>query len=165
VRRAVLDRAGRALYVHAVTEAERRDAGIVRHDLQSGQRTQVVEPLPDSEVYGPTFSTSLVWRADGAELAVQSCGASQCRTRVLDVAGEQVRSYDSTPHGELIGFDADRLYAYDACHWAPCDVLAMERSGGGTRVLAHDAYDATLLEGSVTRLSIETHEGIQEVRP
>lgn len=166
VRSAVLDQSGTALYVHAVTEGERRDAGVVRHDLPTGASMRVVEPLPASDAYGPTFATSLVWRTDGAELAVQSCGASQCRTRILDVASGTVQTYDGTPHGELIGFDAAALYAFEACHWAPCDVLAIERSGGGSRVVVHDAYDARLVyDGSATRLSIETLEGIREVRP
>jgi hypothetical protein len=166
VRGAVLDTSGRALYVHAVTDGERRDAGVVRHDLATGRQTQVVEPLPDSDVYGPTFATSLLWSADGRELAVQSCGFSRCRTRVLDTASGALRTFDENFHGALIGFDRQALYAFDACHWAPCDVVTIDRSTGATSVVAEDAYDASFSAGEGrSRLMVEATNGWAEVAP
>jgi len=166
VRSAVLDGAGGAIYVHAVTDPERRDAGVVRHDLASRVRVQVVEPLPESEEYGPTFATMLAWRADGAELAVQSCGFSRCRTRVLELASGVVDTYDRAPHGQLIGFDADSLYAFGACHWAPCDVVAVERATGNSKVLVEEAYEAQLSSGpGGPLLTFETSAGSAELVP
>lgn len=166
VRSAVLDAAGRALFVHTVTDGSRRDAGVVRHELATGAQTQVVEPLPDSDVYGPTFATSLQWSADGRDLAVQSCGFSRCRTRVLDTTSGSVRTFDEHPHGALIGFDQEELYAFDACHWAPCDVLVVDRATGATSVIAEDAYDASLgAAAGLSRLSVETISGWREVAP
>lgn len=166
VRSAVLDGRGAAIYVHAVTDAGRQDAGVVRHDLATGGSTQVVDPLPPSEEYGPTFATMLAWRTDGAELAVQSCGFSRCRTRVLDLASGVVRTYDAEPHGQLLGFDAQSLYAFNACHWAPCDVLAIERASGASRVLVEDAYEARLASGpGGPKLEFETSAGRAELAP
>ncbi len=166
VRSAVLDGGGRALYVHSVTADGRRDAGVVRHDLPDGGQTQVVEPLTDSDEYGPTFATSLVWSLDGSELAVQSCGFSQCRTRVLDAASGEVQVVPADGHGALLGLDRRRLYAYAACHWSPCDVLAIDRASGVAMVLVEEAYEAVLtLRDGTSRLIVETAAGSREVVP
>jgi len=166
VRSAVLDPAGRALYVHAVAEEDRRDLGVVRHDLATGQHSQVVEPLPASERFGPTFATSLHWSLGGGELAVQSCGFSLCRTRVLDTMSGSVESFGTATHGALVGLDSQALYAFDACHWSPCDLLAIERGTGTARVVAEEAYEATLRAGSGGSLiTLTTPAGSLEVAP
>ena len=166
VRSAALDPAGAALYVHSVTGADRRDGGVVRHDLATGARTQVVPPLPPSPLYGLTFATRLAWSADGTELAVQSCGADACRTRILDSADGRVTTYDAAPHGTLLGFDREVVFAYDACHWSPCDVIAIERASGERRLAAEQVRDARAAtsDGSL-RLTVETSAGTVEVAP
>ncbi|HUG47338.1 MAG TPA: hypothetical protein VMP67_02885 [Candidatus Limnocylindria bacterium] len=166
VRSAVLDPSGAAMYVHAVTEGERRDAGVVRYDLTSGEHSRAVDPLPVSERFGPTFATSLVWSTDGRELAVQSCGFSLCRTRVLDTLSGALQTFDDEPHGALLGLDGASLYARDTCHWEPCDVLAIERLTGKSRVLVEEAYEAQLTTDSHGfRLTYQTSAGSTELRP
>lgn len=166
VRSAVMDATGRFLYIHSVASGDRQDGGVVRHDIVTGAQSRVVPPLPYSEDYGPTFATSLVWSVGGGELAVQSCGFSRCRTRVLDVASGEVETVPDTGHGTLLGFDEQRLYAYDACHWSPCDVLAIERHDGRTEVIVEDAYDVSLVAvDGAARLRVETSAGRLEVKP
>jgi hypothetical protein len=166
VRSAVMDASGRFVYIHSVTADERQDGGVVRHDIVTGEQVKVVPPLPYSEEYGPTFATSLVWSVTGDELAVQSCGFSRCRTRVLDVTTGAVQAVTDAGHGALLGLDRQRLYAYDACHWSPCDVLAIERGDGGAGVIAEDAYDASLTAiDDGAQLLIETSAGRREVKP
>jgi hypothetical protein len=166
VRSAVIDGTGRFLYAHSVTANDRQDGGVVRHDIVTGEQVRVVAPLPYSEEYGPTFATSLVWSVDANELAVQSCGFSRCRTRVLDVASGAVETVTDAGHGTLLGLDRQRLYAYDACHWSPCDVLAIERRDGSAGVIVEDAYDArlTAVEGTA-QLRAETSAGRLELKP
>ena len=166
VRSAVLDPRGSAIYVHAVTDPARQDAGVVRYDLATGGFVQVVEPLAESAEYGRTFATTLAWRADGAELAIQSCGFSRCRTRVLELASGDVQALDREPHGQLIGFDANSLYAFDTCHWAPCAVVAIERASGTSRVLVEEAYEAQLSSSwGGPLLTVQTSAGSMELAP
>ncbi|HSH21643.1 MAG TPA: hypothetical protein VK992_03370 [Candidatus Caenarcaniphilales bacterium] len=166
VRSALLDRSGGALYVHAVAAADRRDLGVTRHELATGHRDLVVGPLPSSEVFGPTFATELRWSVDGEALAVQSCGMSACRTRVLDVTTGVLSSYEGSGHGALVGVTADRLYVFDRCHWSPCRVLAIDLDSGVASEIAEEAFSASLVtEAGRQVLRIDTAAGRQEVTP
>jgi len=166
VRSALLAPDGGSLFVHRVGKADRRDLGVTRHDLTSGGQMQVVEPLPVSDTFGPTFATNLSWSADGTELAVQSCGADRCRTRVLDAATGEVAVYAGDGHGSLIGFDRSQLVTWDTCHWAPCAVLAIDRATGEASTFAEEAFDASLSwsDGDLV-LIVDTPAGQLEVRP
>jgi hypothetical protein len=168
VRSALLAPDGASIYVHRVTQSERHDLGVMRHDLVSGEQVQVVEPLPESDVFGPTFATTLGWSLADDELAVQSCGADRCRTRVLDATSGTVQTYADAGHGSLIGFDRSTLVVYDTCHWAPCAVLAINRDTGGVTTLVKEAFDArltTTTDGAALLLIVDTPAGQLEVRP
>ena len=166
VRSAILDPAGTALYVHAVTADERADAGVTRFDLATGRSTSVLDPLPADDAFGPTFATELRWSAGGSELAVQSCGFSRCRTRIVDIESGHVETFAGAGHGSLIGVTSDTLIAWDACHWSPCAVLAIDRGTGEAATIAEEATGASLAirEGHPS-VSVETAAGTLEVAP
>lgn len=166
VRSAVLDPSGKALYVHAVSAIDRRDMGVTRHDLSSGTRGVVVAPPSASDAIGPTFATELRWSVEGDALAVQSCGYSACRTRVLDVATGEVQAFDNPPHGQLVGLTAGTIYALEAGHSAPCSLLAIDRAGGPTTSVFNDALSASLVvDARGPLLRVESHAGVQDIRP
>lgn len=166
VRSAILDPSGAALYLHSVTEADRRDLGVIRLDLVGGGNTVVLEPIEQSAAFGRTFSTEMRWSIEGDALAVQSCGPAACRTRVLDIGSGEVRTHDDPPHGTLIGVAAGALYTLGACHWSPCSVLAIDRASGHAAVLFEEAYGATLSSDAAgLLLTVETPAGTEEVRP
>lgn len=167
VRSAVLDPGGESVYVHAVTASARADGGVVRHTFDGAPPTTALPALPADNRFGRTFGTLLAWSADGATLAVQSCGMEACRTRLLDVSSGRIDLLDDVAHGTLIGVTETHLIAYDACHGQPCAVLAIERGTGQARMLAPEAWDATLAfdpTGSAT-VSMSTPAGYLEVAP
>jgi hypothetical protein len=166
VRGATIDASGRYLFVHSVTHPDRRDGGVIRHDLQSGEQAQVVPRLPDSAYFGPTFGTLLAWSAEGDDLAVQSCGFSHCRTRILDTENGRVETYAGSGHGALIGLTRDSLVTFAACHWEPCAVLAIARPSGAVTELIEEAYGASLsLDNGSPLVQLQTAAGTLEVTP
>jgi hypothetical protein len=166
VRSAVLNLDGTALYVHSVGREDRRDLGISRIDLATGTATPVLAAPAADDSFGPTFSTELVWSLDGSNLAVQSCGVDRCRTRTLDVTTGGVETYAGEGHGDLVALTSESLYVFDACHWAPCPLLELDRATGTVRVIAEDAYSAELVaDGARTVIRIETTADTEEVVP
>ena len=166
-RSALIAADGRAVYVHSVSAA-RADAGVTRYDLDgSDESTLVVPPLPADERFGRTFGTQLAQSADGGTLAVQSCALHACRTRLLDVASSQVRMLDDAGQGALVGVTAGHLVAYRDCSGLPCAVISISRATGATRVLADEAWSASVVGGSDAPavVSIQTAAGIVEVAP
>jgi hypothetical protein len=163
VRSALIDATGSWLYVHSVTAAERRDAGVSAYDLATGGLRQVTDPVPVSELFGPTFSTTLSWSIDGSQLAVQSCGFALCRTHVLDVASGEVSSNDAG-HGPLIGFTRQALFVLADLGGLPSALLAIDRHTGAVSTLADEAFGAVLeAQDGGSRLLIDTPAGAQEV--
>lgn len=158
VRSAVLDPTGTALYVHPVSVDDRQDLGIKRFDLATGDSVQVLPPVEASDRYGPTFSTKLRWGIDDDALAVTLCGATLCRTRVLNVADGTVETYDGDDHGRLVGLTAEVLYVFDACgDVAPCTLLAIDRKSGEVSVVRKNVYEAVLVSvDGQPRLRIRT---------
>ncbi|HWH24508.1 MAG TPA: hypothetical protein VNW68_06405, partial [Candidatus Limnocylindria bacterium] len=165
IRGATISRDGAALYFHSVTQ-RRRDLGVRRLDIASGGVEQVIGPIEADAAYGVTFATVLAWSEDGGSLAVQSCAIERCRTRVLDTATGELALYAGDGHGALVGLDAARLYVFDDCHTRPCALLAIERDGGATSVVADEAFHAEMAsQAGLTRLLIETAAGVEEVTP
>jgi hypothetical protein len=164
-RAAVLDPDGTTLYVHAVDARSRRDLGVSRIDLASGAATDALPAFEPPDGFGPVFATSLSSATDGAALAVQSCGAAACQTRVLDVASGDVSEY-RTAHGALVGLTAQALIAFAAGHERPAALLSIDRATGAGDAIAADVYDAELanVDGDPV-LRYETAAGWQEVAP
>lgn len=164
-RGAILDPAGAALYVHAVDARSRRDLGVTRIDLATGEGSAALARFMPPDGFGPVYATSLSWTMDGASLAVQSCGGETCHTRLLDTANRAVSTY-ATPHGGLVGVSATDLIAFAEGHDRPAPLLAIDRADGDVRILVEEAYAAEL-SGTATSpvLRIETPAGWQEVTP
>lgn len=165
VRSAIIDPAGKALYVHSVTRAGRDDRGVERIELSTGLARRVLPPLPESDTIGPTFGTGLHWSGAGDALAVQSCGFSSCRTRVVDVWSGAVSTYDAAGQGQFIGLTARHLVTYADCPGLPCAVLSAPLAGGDVTAVASRAFDARLVRDAAGRdlLRIETATGTEEL--
>ncbi|MEP7158742.1 MAG: hypothetical protein ABI797_04900, partial [Chloroflexota bacterium] len=165
VRSAVLDASGSGLYVHSVSKNGRRDNGVARLDLASGNTTTVVPPLAPNDAFGPTFGTQLAWSVDGAALAVQSCGFAACRTRVLSVGSGAIATFDAPGQGAFIALTDSHLVTFGDCLGLPCAVLSIELANGMRTTLAESASSVTVTPGTNAdaTLSIETAEGKTEV--
>ena len=164
VRSAQLDAAGTSLFVHAVTAAGRADAGVARHDLATGVASLAVPPLAASDHFGPTFGTELRWSLDDSSLAVQSCGISQCRTRLLDTATGLIEIVDEPGHGPLVGLTARTLFVLEELHGLPSALLAVDRQSGLLTRLHEEVFDASLEQsGATAALKFETAAGLEEV--
>jgi hypothetical protein len=146
VRRATLAPTGDAVYESRVNRATRRDLGVWRRPLDGGEERRVLPPLPDDRAFGVTWTTTLAWSADGAALAVQSCGAHQCRSRVVDRRSGGVASFADHGQGELIGLAGDVLVTYAACTGLPCPIIGTELGTGRSRTIAPAAGLARLID-------------------
>ena len=159
-RSAVLGPAADVVYVHSVSFPARADLGVARYALDGSSSQPVVPPLPGDDRFGVTFGTQLGWSTDGATLFVQSCGASQCRTRLLDVAAGSITLFDADGQGQIIGVTPNHLVTYAGCGGLPCGVLSIDRATGATATLADEAWSASF-DGTAVR--IETAAWIVEV--
>lgn len=165
VRSAVIDPTTSSVYVHGVTRAGRADAGVLRYDLVSGEAATVLPPLSAPTGFGPIFATNLRWDVGATALAVQSCGFSQCLTRVLDIAAGKITSFNQPGQGAFIALTRQHLLTFANCPGLPCAVLSADVATGSVSVIAEEAYSAlvkaTDSEGTV--VIIETAAGEMEV--
>lgn len=165
-RSAVLDPSGSAIYVHSVTFSGRADAGVTRYPLDGGAPLQVVPNLPDDSRFGLNFATQLGWSADGATLFVQSCGAEQCRTRLLNTASGAITTFDKDGQGPIIGVSTRHLVTYGACGGLPCAVLSTDTRSGATATLVDQGWSTSFIPGTsgAATVRIETAAGTIEVQ-
>jgi len=165
VRSAVLDPSAAAVYVHTVSNPARSDLGVMRYALDGSSTTQAVPPLPDDPAFGLTFGTQLGWSTDGTALFVQSCGAAQCRTRVLDVASNAISTFADGGQGSIVGLTPEHLVTFAAFDGSPCPVISIDRASGLTSVLAQDAISASIDDtaSGTAEATITTTAGTTEV--
>ncbi len=164
VRRATLDPTGSIVYLHRVERHTRADRGIWRRAIDgSDGAAQVMPGLADPAdgPFGRTYLTLFTWSGTGRTLAVQSCGADACRTRLLDTASGMVRLDASPGQGELIGVtDTARVGYRGDCHGLPCDIEAIG-TDGSRRTLVRSAGVAAFADG---RLWYERQNGGRSVQ-
>jgi hypothetical protein len=165
IRSAVIDPDGTAVWEHRVDRETREDLGVWRRTPDAAGAVQVLAGLAPDEVHGPTFTTELRPTADG-HLVAASCGATACRTRILDPATGRVQAVDDT--GPAIGFAGGRLIAYAPCAETVCPVVALDPSTGLQTTVADDAGPAELggtddgslvfraADGALTSLELRT---------
>jgi len=166
VRSAVMNAALRSLYIHAVKAGDRTDLGVQHVDVASGTTAMALPPLAAASPFGVTFATSLRWSLDGDGLAVQSCGITACRTRVLELASGAVEAFTDPSQGQIIGLSAAKLVTFDACPDLPCALAALDRPTGGRAHFDVDAYAATLGEDAQGAIiTVDTAAGTREIRP
>ena len=165
VRSAVLDPSAAAVYVHAVSNPARTDLGVTRYELDGSAATQAVPPLPDDPDFGLTFGTQLGWSTDGTALFVQSCGAEQCRTRVLDVASNAFTTYADAGQGSIVGVTPKHVVTFAACDGSPCPVISIDRASAAEKTLAQQAISASIdaTAGGSAEATITTPAGTTEV--
>ncbi len=140
IRRATIDPVAMTVYEARVDRSTREDLGVWLRSLDGASPARrILAPLPGDDRFGRTFSTEFTWDMSGAVLAVQACGATACRTRVLPADGNPVITIDEPDLGPLVGIDADRLVSYEACRGLPCPIVATDLTTGERTVLAPDA--------------------------
>ena len=146
IRRATIDPAGAAIYEMRVDRASRADLGIWRRPLDSrAPAVLVLPPITPDGRFGRTFATEFTWDLAGDRLAVQSCGESACRTRVISPRGGSAALLDDPNLGPIVGFDADRLVTYASCRGLPCPIVSTDIGTGQRRVLAASPGVATVV--------------------
>ncbi len=173
VRRATIDRATGTVVETRVRRSDRADLGVWRRPLDaSGDARRILEPLPADDRFGRTFSTELSWDVAGSGLAVQTCGERACRTRFVGPDDASTAAIADPELGVLIGFDRDRLVAYEACRGLPCAIVSIDRTDGrrfvvdpfgGRAVVVADVSGSRLLrvvqEGTGRRLRSTALDG------
>lgn len=166
VRSAIVDTALRTLYVHAVRANSRDDLGVTRVDLASGAATSVLSAIAADARFGPTFATLLRWSVDDDALAVQSCGATSCRSRVVPLDGRPTETYAGASHGQIVGLSRGHLYVFAECPAFPCGLLAIDRRTGAAAALDVPATAAALgRDATGLVISLDTPAGKKEIRP
>lgn len=146
IRRATVDPAGRTVYEMLVDRQTRADLGIWARPLDGGGiAVRILEPIGTDERFGPTFTTEFGWEPGGDRLAVQSCGGTACRTRVIDPASGRSRTVDDPDLGALIAVDGDELVAYAACPGLPCPIVGVDIETGRRQTLADAAAGAVVV--------------------
>ena len=146
IRRATVGQDGRSVIEARVERSSRTDLGIWQRHLDDGTAaTRIVEPLGTDARFGRTWSTEFLWALDRTNLAIQSCGASACRTRILDPASDSVDLVADPDLGQAIGLADGRLVSYLACRGLPCPIVAVELATRTRRSLASDAATAVVI--------------------
>ena len=145
VRRAILDPAGTAAYEFRVDRRTRADLGVWRRPLDGGVAHRILGPVEPDDAIGLVFTTTLAWSAEGDRLAVQSCGALRCRTRLVDPASGDALVLGGAAQGELVGIAGGVAIHYAPCLGLPCSLLATDLVDGSVRMLAKAAALARLV--------------------
>lgn len=147
IRRATIDPTGRDVYEMRVDRATRADLGIWRRPVDGRGPTRRVLPAPAADGrFGRTWSTELSWDLAGGRLAVQSCGAAACRTRIVDPDKGAVVSLDAPDLGTLLGVAGDTVVTYEACRGLPCPIVSTDVRTGMRHVLAEAAGTAVVVK-------------------
>jgi hypothetical protein len=158
IRRATLTPDRTAIVEFRVARASRTELGVFERPLRGGgPETQLLGPIAPDDRFGPTWTTELAWSADGHRLAVQSCGAVACRTRVLDRASGTVRELADLGHGDLVGVAGSRVVLHGACGGLPCALLSIDLTDGGTATL-HDSAGLAVMTVDADGRPIVVHE-------
>jgi hypothetical protein len=141
VRSALLAPDGSWVAEHRVDRVNRADLGVWRVPIEGGHAVRIVAPAPQDDRYGQTFTTELRWAPDG-RIAVTSCGARACRTRLVEP--RTGRSIAVGPTGPVVGIDPEGgVVAFDECVGFPCPLLRHDPNGR-VRVLAGAAGRAAM---------------------
>jgi len=141
IRSALTASDGASLWEHRVDRGTRADMGIWRRAMDDGSSARLLPGISDNPDYGPTFVTELRESSDG-HLVVASCGATACRTRVVDTETSRVALVEQT--GPPIGFTGGWLVTHAPCDWWPCAVVAVDPESGARQTLVDDANHAEL---------------------
>lgn len=161
IRRATIDAIRGGIVEMRLDRADRADAGIWFRPFDGGAGARrVLGPIEPDARFGRTWTTEFGWDLDGERLAIQSCGESACRTRILSPDDGTTELLDQPDLGLLVGLDGERMITYGACRGLPCPLIATDLVTGQRHVLAADAGPATLVgPPGHGRLVLERHVG------
>jgi len=145
VRRATLAPDGATVFEFRVDRGSRADLGVWRRSLDGRTpAVRVLAPIEAHAGFGPTWLTDFAWSGDGTSLAVQSCGETACRFRVLSLAGEPLRTVADPRVGDIVGLSGHRLVAHGSCRGLPCPLLVIDLEDGSSMILHAVAGQAAL---------------------
>jgi hypothetical protein len=164
IRRATLDTDGGTVLEFRVDRATRTDLGLFRRPLAAdGSPERLLGPLDPDARFGPTWTTELQWSTDGRTLAMQSCGAVSCRTRIVDPAAGMVSQTVDPAHGDIVGLTEERLVVHGACGGTPCPLISVDLRDGSRTTLAEAAGQAVIATGPSDR-SVVVYEQVDGAR-
>jgi hypothetical protein len=142
IRRATLTPERDAVLEFRLDRDTRAELGTFRVPIGDHAATailRVVDPIEPDERFGPTWTTEFAWSDDGGRLAIQSCGAIACRTRVLDQVSGAVAQFGDLSHGDLVGVAGGHVVLREACGGLPCPLLSIDIDSGEQVTLDDEA--------------------------
>lgn len=158
IRRATITPDGTALVDFRVARDTRADLGVHARPLDGAASPRpLLPPIDPDPHFGPTWTTEFAWSMEGDQLAVQSCGVLDCRTRVLEPATGRVRMIDAPGLGDIVGLGDGRLIVHGACGGLPCALLSVPIAGGTPEAIDDAAGQAVVTVDSDGR-PILVHE-------
>jgi hypothetical protein len=160
IRRATMSPDRRSVVEFRVGRGSRTDLGVYERPLSgtgSGSARPILGPITADATFGPTWTTEFAWSPDGRRLAVQSCGAIACRTRILDRSDASVRLIADPQLGDMVGLAGTRLVLRQACGGLPCALVAIDVVDGSRVTLHDEAGLATVTVGPAGR-PVVVHE-------
>jgi hypothetical protein len=157
IRHAVLTPEGDAIVEFRVDRRTRRDLGVWRRPLGTGEPTAIIGPIEPDDRFGPTWLTTLDWADDERTLVIESCGEVACRYRLVDRTTRATRLVADPSLGSLVGVATDRLVVRGACRGLPCPVLSVRPHDGRT-VTLHAAAGQAVLGRDATGAMVVVHE-------
>lgn len=160
IRRATLAPDRTAIIEFRVDRETRADLGVFRRPLDDRERTtRLLEPIAPDARFGRTWTTEFEWSVDERMLAVQSCGAHACRTRVLDLRDGSVHLVSDPSQGDIVGLADGRLVVHEACGGMPCAVVAVDLDGGDPVTIDPAAWQAVVATGPGGRPTVVVETG------
>lgn len=162
IRAAAVTPDGTAILEFRLERGSRREIGVVRRPVAaSGAADVILGPIRPDARFGPTWTTTLTVSLDGRQVAVQSCAAIACRTRVVGLSDGAVRAFVDPSDGDVVGLADGHLVMYEACGGLPCPLVAADVATG-RRVVLHDAAgQATVALGPGGRPVVIHEVGVQ----
>ena len=166
IRRATIGPDGMTIYETRVDRASRADLGVWRRSIDGSVPVRrILDPMPPDGRFGRTWSTEFSWSVDGDRLAVQTCGAVACRTRVLEPVSGHVDTIADPTLGVMVGLTRDRLVTYRACRGYPCGLMSVDPVTGRGHVLSPAAGPARIAgHGAATRIVHEWRDATGQLR-
>jgi hypothetical protein len=162
IRRATVSPDGVSIYETRVDRSTRADLGIWRRPVDGGGPARlVVDPIDPDPRFGRTWSTEFDWSVDGDRLAIQSCGAHACRTRILDPTSGGVETLADPTLGAMVGLTSTRLVVYRACRGWPCGLVSVDTKTRRRSTLSEAAGAAVLMgRGATARVIHERSDRV-----
>jgi len=162
IRRATVTPDRTSVLEMRVDRVTRADLGIWRRPTdRPGPPRRILPPVAIDGRFGRTFSTEFTWSVDGDRVAIQSCGATACRTRLLDPTSGRSDLVDDPDLGSIVGLARDRLVVYRACRGLPCPLFSLDTASHARSVVSWAAGPAAVTgRGAAVRIVHEWRDGL-----